>query len=196
MLIEQEERDFLFGRLFGLGTLLHSGILFRPYTPAEVVSAVIKHLIGLMCKKPWMREPATNELCKLIEKSPQLNNGKSIAEEIFRNVEENKLLGSQDGAAVLLALNELPKNARPKLTNKIWQHGDPLHPFNMTLLNNVLKDIPSEGDTVKQSGIFRGEPHFIWTLIQRRYAVESRETVSFKNLWDTVVGSMFFILKP
>ena len=157
----------------------------------EGISTTVKHLISLASKKAWMREPSSNELCKLIEKLSQLSKGKSIAEEILHSVEQQGLLRTQDGAAILLAMSALPGNVKPKLSTKIWQHAEPLHPSNLMLLSNVLKDIPSEEDTVKQSGIFKGEPHFIWWSIQKRYEDQSKEIVSFRKLWNNVVEGMF-----
>ena len=185
----QEERDFYFGRLFGLTALIKSEILLRPTTSQETISATIKHLVTLALKKPWLREPSSKALCGLILTLPLLKNGKEKGEEVFKNLEESGLLGSQDGAAILLALNSLPKKVKPKLSTKIWQHADPLHPSNLPLLNKVLKDVSSEDDIVKSSGSFKGEPHFIWTFILQKYLEKYNDIVGFKSLWDAVVES-------
>jgi DNA polymerase phi len=113
-----------------------------------------------------------------------------VAEEIFQKVDESGLLRSQDGAAILLALIDLSKTVKPKISAKIWQHGDPLHPSNLPLLNKVLKDVSTEDNTVKSSGSFKGAPHFVWTFILQRYLEKSKEIVGFKSLWDTVVESI------
>lgn len=185
----QEERDFYFGRLFGLTALIQSEILLRPITSQEAISATIKHLVALATKKSWLREPSSKALCSLILTFPRLKNGKEKGEEVFEDLEESGLLRSQDGAAVLLALNSLPKNVKPKLSTKIWQHADPLHPSNLPRLNKVLKEISSEDDVVKSSGSFKGEPHFVWTFILQKYIEKSKDIVGFKSLWDTVVES-------
>ena len=190
----QEERDFYFGRLFGLTSLIQSEILLRPTTSQEAISATIKHLVNLALKKPWLREPSSKALCSLILTFPRHKSGKEKSEEIFKKLEESGLLRSQDGAAILLALNSLPKNVKPKLSTKIWQHADPLHPSNLLLLNKVLKDISSEDDVVKSSGSFKGEPHFIWTFILQRYIENSKDIVGFKSLWGAVVeGTLLWV---
>lgn len=191
----QEERGFYFGRLFGLTALIQSEILLRPTTSQEPISATIKHLVALALKKPWLREPSSKALCSLILTFPLLKNGKEIGEEVFKNLEESGLLRSQDGAAVLLGLNSLPKNVKPKLSTKIWQHADPLHPSNLPLLNKALKDISSEDDVVKSSGSFKGEPHFIWTFILKRYLEKSNDIMGFNSLWDTVVDSIYLCVR-
>ena len=123
-------------------------------------------------------------------KFPQLKGGKELGKEIFKSLEESGLLRSQDGAAILLALNSLPKHIKPKVSTKIWQHADPLHLSNLPLLNKILKDISSEDDVVKSSGSFKNEPHYIWTFILRKYLEKSKDIVGFKSLWDTVVEGM------
>lgn len=169
--------------------LIQSEILLRPKSSQESISAIINSLVALALKKSWLREPSSKALCSLITTLPRLNNGKHVAEEIFRKLEETGFLKSQDGAAILLALNFLPKNIKPKVSFKIWPHGDPLHVSNLSLLNKVLKDTQNEDDSVKSSGNFKSEPHFIWTFILQRYLEPSREIIGFKSLWDTVVES-------
>lgn len=64
----QEERDLLFARLFGLASIVHSGLLVRtrpplpqsasaPSTP-ESCEAVLKALQTLACAKSWLAEAA------------------------------------------------------------------------------------------------------------------------------------------
>jgi DNA polymerase phi len=185
----QEKRDFYFGRLFGLNVLLESDILLRPGSQAAI-SAIIDHLITLAGKKPWLREPSAKCLCQLINLIPQLHNGNSVADEIVRKVEDSGLMPSQDGAAILLALTELPEGSISVISNKTWKHGDPLHYENDTQLEKALKEISDEGDTIKSSGNFKGDPHFIWHLILQRCIRSSRSgktSDTFEDLWRTVV---------
>jgi hypothetical protein len=57
-------------------------------------------------------------------------------------------------------------------------------------LTKVLKESPSEDDAIKHTGNFKGEVHFIWMFILRRYLEQSKDIVPFEKLWKTVVESI------
>jgi DNA polymerase phi len=57
----QEERDMLFARLFGITSLVQSGILFRSTTPASTLQdfqSAMGIILALPAKKAFLREPA------------------------------------------------------------------------------------------------------------------------------------------
>jgi DNA polymerase phi len=147
--------------------------------------------MNLALKKPWLREPAAKALCTLITVLPDTDSKriKACAEHISKSLEKGGLVQSQDGAAVILTLRSLPSTVRPKISAKIWQHADPLHPANLSLLSKVLREVQSDETSVKATGAFKSEPHFIWALILRRYVDKAKDTVAFKSLWETVVES-------
>jgi len=118
---------------------------------------------------------------------PGLAEGAPVADHLSKALDEKGLVRSQDGAAVILTLQSLPRQLRPKISSKIWQHGDPLHPANLGLLNKVLREVHSEEDSVKSTGSFKSEPHFIWILILQRYRENGNDIVPFKTLWENVV---------
>jgi DNA polymerase phi len=175
--------------LFGLNVLLESEILFRQSTSSEAITSTITGLFELALKKTWLREPASKAICSLIISLPRFTDPQTVSKTIQHNLDESGLLQSQDGAAILLVLHSLPKELRPT-ANKIWHHADPLHTSNLSLLTKVLKESSSEDDTVKHTGNFKGEAHFIWMFILRRYIEKSKEIIPFERLWKTVVESI------
>lgn len=187
----QEERDFYFGRLFGLTAVITSKILGRTNIQSATITRVIDDLTDLALKKPWLREPATKALCTLVTILPDTDTEgiKACAEHIYQSLEKGGLVRSQDGAAVVLTLRSLPSTVRPKISAKIWQHADPLHPANLPLLSKVLREVQSDDASVKATGGFKKEPHFIWGSILQRYVDKTKDTVPFKSLWETVVES-------
>lgn len=164
--------------------LIESEALFRPGS-REAMSVAIDHLVSLARKKAWLREPAAKALCGLLATLPRVRSGNPVPEEILRKVEEGGLMATQDGAAILLAVKNL---GTPYQDNsRIWVPSDPMHEANLKQFAKVLKEMPSQEDTVKSSGNFKGEPHFIWTLILRRCWDEPKD---FARLWKTVVDGM------
>ncbi|KAL9183676.1 hypothetical protein ACHAXT_004532 [Thalassiosira profunda] len=70
-----EERDHVFGRLFGISAVVRSGILGADDFPAKVVEGYVQDLIDLYRYKNWMREPAAHamiELLSSIDANPDL----------------------------------------------------------------------------------------------------------------------------
>lgn len=187
----KEERDFYFGKLFGFSALIQSGILLRPTTSVENISTIIQQLLSLASTKPWLREPSAKAMCGLIDLLPRIDNAKVVADEICGTLDKKGLTRSQDGAAILLALGALPAKIRPRPSEKVWQHGDPLHSSNMSLLSKVLKDVPGEEDAVKESGNFKNHPHFLWTFILRKNWSEPKDAHAFQSLWDKTIESTF-----
>ena len=179
-----------------MSALIQSDILLRPSTSSEAIAKTIGSILNLALKKPWFREPSSKALCLLIRKIPRIPEGKGVAEKIYSEFEHSGLLPSQDGAAIVLTLNLLPKAFKPQMSTSIWKHANPLHSSNLALLTRVLKEIPSEDGVVKDSGNFKPEVHFIWTVILQNYVEGSKEIVGFKTFWDTVVESIKFSLSP
>jgi hypothetical protein len=108
----QEERDFYFGRLFGLTILIQSEILLRTSTSPEAIVKTVDHLISLALTKSWLREPAFQALYGLISVLPRLKNGDCIAITIQNKLVVNKILQCQDGAGIALAMYGSPKDFR------------------------------------------------------------------------------------
>jgi hypothetical protein len=173
-----------------LTALIQSKILARHTTRISTITRIIDRLVDLALTKSWLREPSSKALCTLIAALPELSEGKSTAEYISKSLEEKGLVRSQDGAAVILTLRSLPKNLQPKISSKTWQHGDPLHHANISLLSKVLRDVPSEEDSLKATGSFKSEVHFIWRLILLQYIEHAKDIIQFKSLWEIVVESM------
>jgi DNA polymerase phi len=189
----QEERDFYFGRLFGLTVLVQSEVLFRATTSPNAINKTVEDFFTLALTKSWLREPSSQALCGLISAPPNLKTAKTIAESIEAKLEASGLLSTQDGAGILLTLNVVHKDIRPT-SNKVWHHGDPLHSSNLPLLTKILRETSSEEDAVKQTGgNFKGDAHFVWRLILMRYLESSKNMIKFESLWNNVVESMGFL---
>jgi len=61
-----EERDYVFGRLFGIMAVVRSGTLSRQDVPLEVVRGYASNLVSLFQHKKWMREPSAHGIMELL----------------------------------------------------------------------------------------------------------------------------------
>ena len=175
-----------------MNVLLESEILYRPSTSSDTITTVINGFFDLASKKTWLREPTAKAICTLIISLPRFQSPKFVSESVQQKLNESGLLQTPDGAAILLVLHTLPKELRPN-TNKVWHRADPLHTSNLSLLTKVLKESSTEDDTVKHTGTFKGEAHFIWMFILRRYMEQATEMIPFEKLWKSVVESIPFL---
>ncbi len=168
--------------------LVESEIIYRPSTSSETITRVLNGFFELASKKTWLREPTAKAISTLIISLPRFQNPISVSKYVQQKLNDSGLLHSQDGAAILLTLHTLPKELRPH-TDKIWHHADPLHASNLSLLTKVLKESSGEDDTVKHTGNFKGEAHFVWMFILRRYMEKATDIIPFEKLWKAVVES-------
>lgn len=60
-----EDRDYKFGRLFGILAMIRSDTLSSPDTPTQLVCDYMKDLIELYNYKSWLREPAVKAMMDL-----------------------------------------------------------------------------------------------------------------------------------
>jgi hypothetical protein len=93
-----EERDYQFGRLFGILGIVRSNIL-RPVSRVdsevvkEVANALIDDLVELFWLKKWMREPAAHGIATMLKLFFEAGkDGRRVAEELIVSVVIPKLL--------------------------------------------------------------------------------------------------------
>lgn len=60
-----EDRDYKFGRLFGILAMIRSGTLSSKDTPSQLICDYMNDLIGLYKYKSWLREPAVKAMMDL-----------------------------------------------------------------------------------------------------------------------------------
>ena len=63
----QETRDLLFARLFGLTSVVQSGLLYRPTATIDDFKTVVHELINVGKAKAWLRESCWWAVIKAIE---------------------------------------------------------------------------------------------------------------------------------
>lgn len=64
----QEERDFLFARLFGVQALVQSGVLFASRSRLEDFQRATEVILAVSEKKGWLRESSWWVLVQAVEK--------------------------------------------------------------------------------------------------------------------------------
>lgn len=90
-----EERDYQFGRLFGINGIVRSGILLPTEESADfddivqVTSSLLTDLSELYAYKKWIREPAAHAVCTLLNTLYATCPSNADAQKVLAHVVEN-----------------------------------------------------------------------------------------------------------
>lgn len=176
----QEERDFAFGRLFGMYAFVRSTALFAEPSRWEPALDI---LLELGQERAWMRSQCG---FTIVEALRQMD--KDLTRATLKRMAEKGQAKTPEGVAVWLAAS----SQFPNLKVQPWGH--PLAKESLSTLTAVLKESYNlakedgeDAQTNKQAGWTR-DPHFVWDLILRYYALDELATVAeFEKFWTTVV---------
>jgi hypothetical protein len=191
----QEERDALFARLFGLTSVLQSGLLLRSSSssssdvPADLSSFEewLMDILAVGMKKSWLRESAgwtlLSAVSALAEATvPWREDAKTLlVRQIFI---EDKVWTPEKVAILLKCQDEWKGMEWSDVTKGAWKHGNVLHSSNYGALARVLKVRAyspqfasqlimiqeSEADDADESkklstGTWKPQLHFVWDIL-------------------------------
>ncbi|KAG4304561.1 hypothetical protein PORY_001954 [Pneumocystis oryctolagi] len=187
----QEERDYLFGRLFGLKAISLSKILLRTESIKKIEN-VINLLISLSLKKGWLREPCFFIINNILVQFQGHCRFKEISSVILRKVCDAKMSKTPEGVAVILTIQKNTKDLK-SIGDTQWNPLSPFDSSNLEDLIKVLKDININPET-KQRGNWNAKLHFVWDIIIEIYTSKTNDIVNlpFLNFWTKVIDESFF----
>ncbi|KAI1302778.1 DNA polymerase phi-domain-containing protein [Xylaria venustula] len=187
----QEERDYFFGRLFGLQCFVEAKILFADSTRWP---KVLDLLLEIAQKKVWIRSHCG---WVIVECLPQM--GQEQAEAALQGFSDMGLGKTAEGVGIWLrARSCYPKI---KVPPKPWV--DPLSPAALSEVARVLKDNIANDNgedaaalKLKQSN-WTAQLHFVWDLILATLLESNTEEKmnlkeQVKLFWTTVIDDGLF----
>ncbi|KAI0482397.1 DNA polymerase phi-domain-containing protein [Xylariaceae sp. FL0804] len=187
----QEERDFLFGRLFGLQCFVDAKVLFNEEARWP---KVLDLLLQMAHKKSWIRSHCA---WVIVESLPQM--GQARAEDTLQKLSEIGLGKTAEGVGIWLRAQSCYPNL--KMPTKPWK--DPLSPGTLPEVARVLKENVAQ-DTgedaaiakIKQSN-WTAQLHFVWDLILSNFlgrveADRKNTKDQLKLFWTTVIDDGLF----
>ncbi|KAG6821076.1 hypothetical protein H0H93_007235 [Arthromyces matolae] len=182
----QEERDNLFARLFGLTSVIRSGLLIRSgslvtsaSSSAEVSSVssfeeVIKELVALGEKKSWLRESAWWTVSLAVD---ALNDStvpwkKEAPQAVIKQLFMDHDVWSPEKVALALKLQSLyPDQDWRSILSPAFKNPDLLHAGNLQTLARILKESAVEDSEGKEApktaatANWKPQLHFVWDVI-------------------------------
>lgn len=196
----QEQKDFMFAKLFGIMCLVQSELLVQQTATIGEFKRCMRILITLSADKPWMAESCAwvmvNALAQIQQKDV------AWAQEAHAWMSEqitatNEL--SPEKLAVLLQLSHTaPADYFHNIALPSMRKEHPLSTANLPQLARVLKEaIPAENDanaTVGARSRWQPKIHFVWDLILDVYFADAAESrlAAFPDFYRVVVDETLF----
>ncbi|KAI5124484.1 hypothetical protein M0805_003011 [Coniferiporia weirii] len=208
----QEERDMLFARLFGLKSIIQSGLIFRqkPLRTSSTSSSSLKayeifltELLALGEKKSWLRESCWWTLTSAVDalNSSDVPWKRAAFDMLFDRIFVGDKLWSPEKVALMLKLQKTHQDVDwNTYCGSYFKSTDILATTNLALLGRLLKDSVSEdmteGEASKHSaGPWKPQLHFVWDVIlDALLAVDGSSTSSgkFQDFYRIVVDETLF----
>ncbi|KAF9105234.1 DNA-directed DNA polymerase [Mortierella sp. AM989] len=197
----KEERNHMFGRIFGYMSIIQSSMLTRPGTTEEDIKLIVDNLVEYSQEKSYLSECCHQVLVTMI---PQIINHpksiKYIADNVFAEG-----VNTPDELSVALVLKErldqvnkqLSKDEQinwTKTLGKSWKNPVVLHPSNLKFLGLLLKEATTEDGTQAASS-WSQNLHPVWDRILSQYFGASTPTpqiAPFNDFWNVVIDSTLF----
>ncbi|KAK2067159.1 hypothetical protein P8C59_000918 [Phyllachora maydis] len=183
----QDDRDHLFGRLFGLECFVRAGILFEDKMRWE---AILNSLLKLPEKKVWLRSQCGFVIVQAVQDMSQ-----DFAKKTLKQLAQQGLAKTPEGVGIwIAALHRFPKLK----VKEPWSN--PLAPSFISSLPPILKDSGRESlESVqgKQKQENRtAQLHFVWDIILAFYVkLGDGSKADFQLFWGKVVDEIFFSRK-
>ncbi|TGJ86702.1 hypothetical protein E0Z10_g2044 [Xylaria hypoxylon] len=187
----QEERDYFFGRLFGIHCFVEAKILFADGTRWP---KVLDLLLEMAHRKVWIRSHCG---WVIVECLPQM--GQEGAEAALQGFSDIGLGKTAEGVGIWLRARSCYPNI--KLPPKPWV--DPLSPASLPEVARVLKENVAN-DTGEDAAVAKlkqsnwtAQLHFVWdlilaTLLESNTKDKKHTKEQVKLFWTTVIDDALF----
>ncbi|KAJ7083833.1 DNA polymerase phi-domain-containing protein [Mycena crocata] len=212
----QEERDVIFARLFGLTSIIQSGLIVRtkplPFSASSETSAssvasfqeTVSNLIALGEKKSWLRESAWWSLGLAIDAldASEVPWKTSAFESVVESVFHENTAWSPEKVAITLKLQNIePDRDWRKFLCPAFKSPDLLGNVNLLTLGRILKETATETDVENggpksAAGSWKPQLHFVWSIILDQLLPGPNSPVftkgSFQEFFRVVVDESLF----
>ncbi|KAL9039795.1 MAG: hypothetical protein Q9180_002318 [Flavoplaca navasiana] len=200
----QEERDHHFGRVFGAGAFIQSGVLLQENVPANAWHRILNIIYEAAKKKPWLRETCGMSIYEAAQMISAGDHNPRFIQALIDELIDSGLAKTPEGIAIWLKVQRhFPK---AKMPTGIWQDENPLHRKEKSKLAKILKETPIAGRSDEHSpetlqrGSWTPKINFAWNVILSELmrgkpvegAVPKPMTIGFRDFWQVAVDEHLF----
>ncbi|ORX88701.1 hypothetical protein K493DRAFT_341123 [Basidiobolus meristosporus CBS 931.73] len=167
----QEERDMLFGRIFGFMAIIQSGMLSRDSTELADTQRLVESLVEYSNAKSYLREPCYQLIIAMLPHVQRL----SFKDELLNYILSEALKGgvkTPEEIDLALSMQSQFSLDWPALLPH-WKHGEILHSSNLHKLALILKETSTEEPQLFSS--WHPHLHSVWKRILGLYLDASLE---------------------
>ncbi|RDX52694.1 hypothetical protein OH76DRAFT_1399938 [Lentinus brumalis] len=176
----QEERDVMFARLFGLTSVIQSGLLLRDSTlPSSSTAAsdlasykeVLAQLLELGEKKSWLRESVWWSIGLAVDALAQSDvswKDEAVDATIAALYSESKAWTPEKVALTLKLQSAFPSREWKKLLSPTFKNPDLLSTGNLSAIARILKESDADEDEesdLPKAGSWKPQVHFVWDML-------------------------------
>ncbi|KAJ3004845.1 DNA-directed DNA polymerase [Thoreauomyces humboldtii] len=184
----QEEREVLFGRIFGIMAICQAGMLSRPTTTQADIDTIVTSLLKFASSKSYLRETCFRVLLTVVEETKGTALEKGVVDAIIPAVLVNEIENPED-LWFALAMQAAHPEYDWATVLPSWKHSRVLHRKNQTQLIEILK----------QSTYASPRVHSVWDalfdlLLQNQKesaAAKSSHNVALQDLWIQLDDALY-----
>ncbi|KAG0052711.1 DNA-directed DNA polymerase [Gryganskiella cystojenkinii] len=199
----KEERNHMFGRIFGYMSIVQSGMLTRSHTSAEDIQLIVDDLVEYSQEKSYLSECCHQVIVTML---PHIvNHPKSIKYIVDTLFVDG--VNTPDQLSVAMALKPHLDQVNKQLSadeqinwtkalGKSWKSPVLLHSSNLKFLALLLKETSTEEGT-QASSSWRQNLHPVWDRVLAAYfnpssASSSAPIAPFHDFWNVVIDTSLF----
>ncbi|SPO20848.1 related to DNA polymerase V [Ustilago trichophora] len=203
----QEQKDFMFAKLFGIMSLVQSDLLIQPSATISEFKRSMRILIALSSDKPWMAESCAwvmvSAIAQLQRQDVQISWAHAAQSWMTKQISSTKELSPEKLAVMLQLSHGAGADFFTNVALPSMRKEHPLSTANLPQLARVLKEaIPSENESSAAPAStgarsrWQAKIHFVWDLILDIFfdAASTAETriSSFPDFYRVVVDETLF----
>ncbi|KAI8647210.1 DNA polymerase phi-domain-containing protein [Parasitella parasitica] len=186
-----ETRDMLFGRLFGLMSIVAAGMLARSSTTTQDIVRIVESLHEMAKCKSYLAEVCHHVVINTL---PHLRNTEHQIE-VVEKIKELFLEGpivNVDQLNLVLAIQQKLENVDLSAQLVNLKSATILDAANLNILASILREIPV--DTQEALADWKPQLHSVWDPILAVYFKKSqpKNIASFQEFWTVAVDNTMF----
>lgn len=186
-----ETRDMLFGRLFGLMSIVAAGMISRSSTSTEDIIRIVESLHEMATAKSYLAEVCHHVVINIL---PHLK-GTKHQNEVVEKVKElffNGPVTNVDQLNLVVGIQQQLDNVDLSEQLSNWKSSTILSPSNLTHLAGILKEIPVE--TQEALADWKPQLHSVWDPILAVYFEDElpKGVATFQEFWTVTVDNTLF----
>ncbi|KAJ3154275.1 hypothetical protein HDU89_008342 [Geranomyces variabilis] len=180
----QEEREVLFGRIFGLMAICQAGMLARSSTTQDDLQTMTTNLLKYASAKSYLRESCFRIILCMVDSVKDTPLSGDFIEFVVPTVLEKEIENPEDLWFAIAVQSRYPEYEWTKVLPS-WKHAQVLHRKNLIQLIEVLK----------QSTLVSPRVHSVWDalfdVLLDSNAELPRHSITLRDLWSNLDEALY-----